>query len=160
MNTLSTLLISTAITTTIFSNAQTALDANGATRNVKQENSARYDLVESDMRTVTHDPAKAFQRVSTFLDGSYHVRIISVEGQLRMTGSFLDPGLTLAHGEFHYYNANGNLESTGMYVNGNKKGMWSRYDIDGRALAERNYGASNYEDLALELGWTTKAGAR
>ena len=77
-------------------------------------------------------------------------------GAVKMIGSYLDEANTIAHGTFQYFHPNGQLESTGQYVNGLKKGVWLRYDDQGRPLAERVYGAGSYEELAEQHGWTVK----
>ncbi|MCB0793631.1 MAG: hypothetical protein KDB88_02745 [Flavobacteriales bacterium] len=78
-------------------------------------------------------------------------------GAVKMIGSYLDEARTIAHGTFRFFHANGQLESTGEYVNGLKKGVWLRYDDQGRPLAERVYGAGSFEEIALELGWSVQA---
>ena len=143
--------------------AQTGLDRNLyaalriAPAHTISDTTGRYELVAADLRTVTHNVDSAFVRVVRPAAEGYAVRIVSADGMLRMTGTYADAGLHTAHGEFHFYHANGELESTGMYINGNKKGTWLRYDANGKALAERNYGASNWEEVQVELGLTTTA---
>lgn len=87
----------------------------------------------------------------------YEVTVRDAQGVIRTTGTYLDAELTQPQGTFHYYHANGQLESTGSYVQGRKTGVWQRFDSQGRPLSERVYGTTDPEQLALELGWMSKA---
>jgi antitoxin component YwqK of YwqJK toxin-antitoxin module len=42
-------------------------------------------------------------------------------------------------GPFVFYHANGKVESKGFVRNGNKSGLWERFDVWGGALAEKVY---------------------
>lgn len=87
----------------------------------------------------------------------YEVRLKHANGVLKMVGTYSDQQRTIANGLFSFYHSNGQLESTGLYVNGTKKGVWKRFDAAGNELAERVYGVGTYQELALELGWETVA---
>ena len=95
--------------------------------------------------------------VSTGEHAGYEVREKHANGALKMTGTYSNQQRTVANGTFSFYHTNGQLESTGLYVNGTKKGVWKRFDTQGNQLAERVYGAANYQEVALELGWATLA---
>ncbi len=43
----------------------------------------------------------------------------------------LDEAGKIAHGSFHYYYSNGNVQSTGNYVNNKKEGTWLGFYFDG-----------------------------
>ena len=94
---------------------------------------------------------------TTGAHAGYEVREKHSNGALKMTGTYSDQQRTVANGTFSFYHTNGQLESTGLYVNGTKKGVWKRFDAKGNELAERVYGAANYQEVALELGWESVA---
>lgn len=72
-------------------------------------------------------------------------RTYSMDGTLKADGRYLDDQLTVEHGPFIFYHADGQVESKGHYEMGNKAGVWLRFDQDGRPLAEKVY---NPEPLA------------
>lgn len=49
------------------------------------------------------------------------------EKKLQMKGAYKDSACKIATGLFHYFHANGNLESKGGYVDGKREGLWLRY---------------------------------
>ncbi len=111
---------------------------------------------------VAQNTVLASQEVATTTEttghhAGYEVRLKHDNGALQMIGLYSDQQRTVANGTFSFYHSNGQLESTGNYVNGTKKGIWKRFDANGNALAERVYGVANYRELALELGWETVA---
>jgi hypothetical protein len=118
---------------------------------VQEHKHQRTDRVKSDLTT----PASArdkdqFLRTATIEgDGSYAVTISDEEGRLRMTGRYLDEALHVADGTFTYYYPNGNVESTGQFVNGWKQGTWSRYAEDGSPKAERIYAGREWLESAV-----------
>ena len=95
--------------------------------------------------------------ITTGDHAGYEVREKHANGALKMIGTYSDQQRTVANGTFSFYYSNGQLESTGNYVNGTKKGVWKRFDTQGKTLAERVYGAANYQEVAMELGWETVA---
>jgi hypothetical protein len=98
-----------------------------------------------------------FRVVTPNEDGSYNAEITDQKGQLRMTGSFLDPECRIAEGSFTYYHPNGTVESTGMYSRGLKAGTWICYQINGSPRAERNYSGMSWEDYTIALGLASMA---
>lgn len=98
-----------------------------------------FDLVDRQLHP-TSDMDHALQRaVRLQADGRYHVRVTTVYGTVKMTGSYLDAGLTLPDGDFTFHYDDGSLESRGMYVMGGKHGTWERFAWGGRRLADRIY---------------------
>ncbi|MCB0793844.1 MAG: energy transducer TonB [Flavobacteriales bacterium] len=74
------------------------------------------------------------------VEGSYFIaRIYSMDGRLKAEGRYLDESCQIEHGMFTFYHANGKVESSGRYENGNKSGVWNRFDQWGRELAEKVY---------------------
>lgn len=72
-------------------------------------------------------------------------KIYSMDNKLKAEGRFRDAALTVEEGPFIFYHPNGKVESKGEYVQGNKSGVWLRFDPWGNALAEKVY---NPEPLA------------
>ncbi len=81
-----------------------------------------------------------YYRVNEGKDGELYIgKIYTVEGKLKAEGHYQDAALTLPNGLFTYYHANGKVESRGNYADGNKTGIWERFDVWGGALAEKIY---------------------
>ena len=53
------------------------------------------------------------------------------ESKLQMAGTYKDEKCEIPHGSFQYYHANGILESSGLYINGKKRGTWLFFYNDG-----------------------------
>jgi hypothetical protein len=66
-------------------------------------------------------------------------KVYFVSGELKMEGYYSDNQMSTAHGEFKYYYQSGQLESTGEYREGQKYGIWLRYDEDGTEKPEKVY---------------------
>ncbi len=82
----------------------------------------------------------SYYRTKDGMQGDLHVgKTFDLEGRLKADGRYADPDLTIEHGEFVFYHANGEVESRGEYVMGNKSGIWERFDQWGRPLAEKVY---------------------
>lgn len=63
----------------------------------------------------------------------------TVEGSLKAEGTYLDDALSIEHGMFIFYHANGEVESRGAYEHGKKTGLWKRFAASGEELAEKMY---------------------
>jgi len=87
-----------------------------------------------------------FYREQAGMEGELYIgKTYTIEGKLKAEGTYLDGALSLPHGTFTFYHPNGRVESRGEYLNGNKAGVWMRYDAWGQELAEKIY---NPEPLA------------
>jgi len=53
------------------------------------------------------------------------------ENRLQMQGRYADQDCKVALGKFYYFHPNGNLLSTGTFVDGKKEGVWLAYYSDG-----------------------------
>ncbi len=82
----------------------------------------------------------------------YSVRVQTPHGFTLMTGVFKDPDATVAHGDFRYYDDAGMLRAEGRYVDGQKIGVWQRYDDRGQALSDKKYDGLDWEGMQLKLG--------
>lgn len=104
---------------------------------------ARFDFVDVHMERVPEDQA-AFQRKAVLEeDGLYHVQILFLDGQTRMTGTYLDEALHLEDGWFEFFFFGGKKESAGSFSSGKKVGLWNRWDWRGNALPDRHYSKAN-----------------
>jgi hypothetical protein len=114
----------------------------------------RQDQLKADLTTPAdkRDTDVYTRTVSIGENGFYDVVITDMEGDLRMTGRYLDAELKTADGFFTYYHPNGNVESRGLYANGLKTGTWERFAADGTPKAERVYTGMTWEDMAVMLG--------
>ncbi len=123
-------------------------------RTVLVDHGVRYERVNAAFQP---SPTGDHLRAVTTTEQGYEVRITGPTGSLRMTGAYRDADLHVAHGAFAYHHANGRLESTGAYMDGVKHGIWSRFDTEGRALAERCYGVVEPEAMMEVNGWASRA---
>lgn len=80
----------------------------------------------------------------------YYTEIHFITNELQMKGQYLDSTLTVLQGECFYYYKNGQLESSGHYVNGKKLGIWKRYTENGQRKENR------YHPSEKELKSSTK----
>lgn len=71
-------------------------------------------------------------------DGFYY-KVYFLTGELKMEGTYKDSNMQIAHGQFTYYYRSGQTESTGLFREGNKYGIWQRYHPDGSPKAEKIY---------------------
>lgn len=53
------------------------------------------------------------------------------EGNLQMSGWYLDSACKTGHGKFTYYYSNGRLFAAGKQVNGKKEGIWNKFHNNG-----------------------------
>lgn len=82
----------------------------------------------------------AFYMVPEGMDGELHIgKIYTMDGKLKAEGRFRDAALTIEEGAFVFYHPNGKVESKGEYAMGNKTGVWLRFDVWGKPLAEKVY---------------------
>lgn len=85
------------------------------------------------------EKAKYTREVIMNVDSTYNVSISYITGEKMMDGMFLDKALDVEHGPFKYFYANGNPESAGSFKNGQKVGVWKRWNFDGRMKPDRFY---------------------
>lgn len=80
-------------------------------------------------------------------EGLYVGATYTMDGKLKAEGTYQDEQLTVPHGTFVFYHANGKVESRGAYDNGRKSGLWERFDAGGNALAEKIYDPEPLENI-------------
>lgn len=82
------------------------------------------------------------------MDGdTYVARMYCRDGRLKADGHYADAALTIEHGQFVFYHADGTVESRGMYEMGHKSGIWQRFDEHGKELAEKVYDPEPLKDI-------------
>lgn len=89
--------------------------------------------------TTTVEKAKFTRDVSISGDSVYNVSLKFITGEAFMSGTYVDPKLEIANGDFVYYYANGYKESQGRFKNGYKVGIWKRWNFEGVAKPDRYY---------------------
>jgi len=72
-------------------------------------------------------------------DNLYHYKAYFLSGELKMEGWYTDSSLEKPHGEFVYYYQTGQVESKGEYKEGEKYGIWQRFDRYGNEKPEKVY---------------------
>lgn len=72
-------------------------------------------------------------------ENGYLFKVYFITGEVKMEGYYKDEDMSQAHGLFTYYYRNGKVESSGHFRNGNKYGIWQRYNADGTPKAEKIY---------------------
>lgn len=107
----------------------------------------RYELVDRDHIPTAYAPDALLRIVRQVAPDRFDVRIMAADGNLRMSGSYRDAALQVAHGGFEYFHMNGQLECRGEYAMGNKAGVWERYALDGSRLADRMYTGLSVERM-------------
>ena len=75
----------------------------------------------------------------------------SIEGVLKVEGTYADKALAIEDGLFTYYHANGKVESRGNYEMGLKSGLWERFDENGKELAEKIYDTKVLENIVYTM---------
>ncbi len=110
-----------------------------------QESADGRSYLDEVLASATKKTAK-YYRVAEGKEGELFIgKTYTLDGKLKAEGHYADARLAVPHGAFVYYHPNGKVESRGMYVDGNKSGVWERFDAWGGALAEKVY---DHEPLA------------
>lgn len=73
--------------------------------------------------------------------------VFFLDGNLRMTGTYMDETLEAEHGLFTYYYHSGIKESEGYFKNSFKTGLWKRWDWEGNVRPERFYPVETPHDI-------------
>ena len=91
------------------------------------------------LEPTTRKQAAYYRSVEGKLDELFIGRTYSMDGKLKAEGTYMDEQLTIEHGSFVFFHANGAVESRGEYELGNKTGEWERFGPEGQALAVKIY---------------------
>lgn len=102
------------------------------------------------------DKSKAsYYRNADGRNGDHFVgKTYSIDGMLKVEGTYADKELSIEDGMFTYYHANGKIESHGNYEMGLKSGLWERYDVDGNKLPEKIYDIKVLENIVYSMAQT------
>ena len=92
------------------------------------------------------EKAKFIRTISQSNDTTFQVKIVYKTGETMMTGTFRDKNLLVENGDFVYYYASGGIESKGKYKNGQKVGVWKRWNYDGLEKPDRIYQDENFQE--------------
>ena len=131
-----------------------ALLSHGACAQGSTTTTQRDDHVQSDLHSPAdkHTTSPFHRTASLGPDRKYAVDITYADGSPRMKGSYLDPALNIPDGEFTYYYANGQVESTGAYDHGYKAGTWKCFTAAGQARADRIYYGMDWDHMQFLVG--------
>lgn len=83
--------------------------------------------------------------------GWYRNDLFTATNQLQMKGLYSDSACTIKNGWFAYFNANGNLSSTGQYINNKLNGIWLNYHYNGMMSDSAVY--DNGKHTGTKMGW-------
>lgn len=72
-------------------------------------------------------------------DEMYHYKAYFLSGELKMDGWYADKEMTEPQGLFTFYYQSGQVESKGEYREGEKYGIWERFDRYGNEKPEKVY---------------------
>ncbi len=118
-------------------------------------NAQRIDLVNARFEPCTTRNEARYFRVTTPVPDGFLVRVMTLDGVVRMTGACTDATARMPNGPFHYYDDGGTLRAEGRYVNGLKSGIWHRYDDRGASLTDKEYDGLDWPGEQMKLGMTS-----
>jgi len=118
-------------------------------------NAQRIDLVNARFESCISKKEARYFRVTTPVPDGFLVRVMTLDGAVRMTGACADAAAKMPNGPFHYYDDGGTLRAEGRYVNGLKSGIWHRYDDRGAALSDKEYDGLDWQGEEVKLGMTS-----
>lgn len=72
-------------------------------------------------------------------DNLYHYKVYFLSGEIKMEGWYTDAEMKTPQGIFTYYYQTGQVESKGEYKEGEKYGIWQRFDRYGNEKPEKIY---------------------
>ncbi|MCB9171024.1 MAG: TonB family protein [Flavobacteriales bacterium] len=97
---------------------------------------------------VTAQKKAVYYRQAEGMQGTYYLgRTYTMDGKLKVEGTYADADLMIEQGHFVFYHANGRVECSGDYEMGHKSGVWLRYDTKGHELAEKVYDPEPLADI-------------
>ncbi|MFT4660435.1 MAG: hypothetical protein ACI8XB_000703 [Patiriisocius sp.] len=100
---------------------------------------------ENNVIWLSHTLEQVKQKKSTYKmvvqpNGAiYSVNTFDKENNVFMKAESMDAWGSELQGEAIYYYGNGNVQSKGVYMKGEKVGIWKRFSTDGQEKAERIY---------------------
>lgn len=79
----------------------------------------------------------------------YTIKIYYADKQLLMLGKASDKSGQQLNGRSTWYYKNGSIQAEGNYNNGQKSGVWKRYNPDGSAKPDRYYSDVNMSNIVF-----------
>lgn len=104
--------------------------------------------LDNALEVSTKSKATHYMQVGEKTPEGYKVAMYDIDGILKMEGISADSKTMILDGEVTFYHPNGNKESKGHYMDGQKIGVWERWSQAGKPMAERSYAAFNSEAMA------------
>ena len=117
------------------------------------QNGSDKEYLNNVFQTVSKSEAVYYQETSNQADGSITCHVYFMNGDIRMTGRYIQETNELVkHGMFTYYYDNGSIESSGYYEKGIKVGSWKRFSSNGVQRPDRFYSAESADFLRDVMG--------
>lgn len=95
--------------------------------------------LDERMRETKKKYATYYCKLVGVTDEMYHYKAYFLSGELKMEGWYVDEEMEKPHGLFTFYYQSGQVESKGEYRDGEKYGIWQRYDRYGNEKPEKVY---------------------
>jgi len=95
--------------------------------------------LDERMRETKKKNATYYCELVGVTDNYYHYKAFFLTGELKMEGWYADAEMQKPHGDFVFYYQSGQIESKGEYREGEKYGIWQRFDKSGAEKAEKVY---------------------
>jgi antitoxin component YwqK of YwqJK toxin-antitoxin module len=95
--------------------------------------------------------ARFYSRIIKTDSGYYREDFFIKESILQMSGTFEDSLYKIKNGTFHYYHANGVIDSYGKYVHGKKEGVWLSFHRN-RIMSDSTV-FLNDKQIGTSLSW-------
>ena len=106
----------------------------------KKEDEQIYLFDEAGNNITNIDNAATYQLVIKKDDTTFIVRNYKNYGPMIWQQSFKDSALTIPNGRFAWYNKNGDIDSSGIALNGQKTGVWNYFDgADDEKIVDRKF---------------------
>lgn len=99
----------------------------------------RAIYLDERMRETKKKDATYYCELVGVTDEMYHYRAYFLSGELKMEGWYADEEMKKPQGQFIFYYQSGHVESEGEYRDGEKYGIWKRYDRYGNEKPEKIY---------------------
>jgi antitoxin component YwqK of YwqJK toxin-antitoxin module len=99
----------------------------------------RSIFLDERMRETKKKNATYYCELVGVTDEMYHYKAYFLSGELKMEGWYTDEEMKKPVGLFTFYYQSGQVESKGEYREGEKYGIWQRYDRYGNEKSEKIY---------------------
>lgn len=93
----------------------------------KQRGKVSLYVFDKDWKGSRPEEARYLLHLEEFSDTSYEFRYYNYEGPMITLETYKDKNGKIPHGDFIYYNKQGQMDSSGCFVNGKKHDWWYHY---------------------------------